>query len=1068
MTQQAANHPEPGALAAFVEGNVSGEELSNMIAHVRNCLDCRSIIRMGAQFQREDEGVVTPSPKQFARSLVAASLIVVTAAGIALYHRRMDPLRSLQGERRAIEGRLTGFEYAPFEAPKRSGGGGLKLEALVELQKRVKSDRTAFNLHRLALGELAIGHVADAQKLLSEAVSLDRTNAAFLSDLAAAQLAMNQTAEAAETSARALEHDPDLATARFNWALALESICVRPSAIAAWNEYLRRDPAGEWSDEVRTRKVRIEHSWISWDEDKVRLTRGVDAGALRAIVDRHSQQARAWVLRELLPQWIREGRKVDYDLALAIGRVRASIGDRYILDIIEHAARDDDPRLREGIRLFGIASEHLRARQTDIAGDIYAKAADLLHASASPLALSADVAVASTDFYGGRTDAALIQLDRVVATLQGGGDRYPIVAAEEAWIRGLVWSRRDADASLNAYNRGLAAARHGSDPELEAILAALIAEVVDRVGDPAEADRKRAQALRLLDGVAAAPDRLYAAFSSSAYASLRAKRPHLAVAFIDAQRSLAGNDPLLLAESDAANALALRDLGQFHEAAKYVRAARAHLRGIATKGLRDRTESNLEFIAGTIDAQGNPAAATVSLTNAIRIWSEYGWHVHNATAYLVRGEAQVALGDRTAAEADFRAGIAEMEHQREGLTEPRLREAYFERADRLFDRLVELLIDQARFDDALTIAERKRARELLHAVAANGPIGTAEPLDATALAAAVEGSTAVIEYMLLDRGVAMWVIRNGQTAFIRRETPRAQIEGLIRSHLAAIATDDLAATKRLGRSLYDELIAPASMYLRDSRNVVIIGDGDLQIMPFAALVGPDRRYLIEELPLAFSPSASVFVRNARPVTGGGNVLVVAQPNPAGMEFLPNAELEAKEVAAVYGVEHVLVGADVSPEEFLVRSGRATLVHFSGHALLEEHEPSASSLVFESSSNRPPLLLRAGKVAAARLPSRPLVVVAGCSSGRGPLKQTEGVDSLAAAFLRAGAHGVVATLWDIDDQASSRLLLSFHRQLERGATATEALRDAQLAMLASKEPNDRRPETWAGFVVLGTL
>jgi CHAT domain-containing protein len=314
----------------------------------------------------------------------------------------------------------------------------------------------------------------------------------------------------------------------------------------------------------------------------------------------------------------------------------------------------------------------------------------------------------------------------------------------------------------------------------------------------------------------------------------------------------------------------------------------------------------------------------------------------------------------------------------------------------------------------------------------------------------------------------MWVLRGGQTAFVRGDSVRPSIERTIRSHLAAIAATNDAEIARLGRELYDELIAPASPHLRGVRNLVIIGDGALQTVPFAALVGPDHRYLIQNFRLAFAPSASVFARNERTVTGGRELLAVAQPGPSGMKFLPNAEMEVREVADLYGNDHVLVGSEVDPNNFLMRSGRASAVHFAGHAVLDDHQPSASSLVFESSQNRAPLLLRAETIAATRLPSRPLVVLAGCSTGRGPLRQNEGVDSLSAAFLRAGARGVVATLWDIDDSASSRLLTTFHRHLGSGATASDALRDAQLSLIGSSDPNDRRPEAWAGFVLLGTM
>ncbi|HEV7570924.1 MAG TPA: CHAT domain-containing protein [Thermoanaerobaculia bacterium] len=996
-------------------------------------------------------------------------LVVLMVSSVLLnIHWLTDPLEILQGDHRVLQARLTGFKCLPLVHRKRSAvtQSLRKKAAITELLERVTTARTTENLHRLALGELALGRCAEAHDLLVEALVLDPANAALLSDLAAAQIGMSKIADAAETSARALDSDPDLPTARFNWALALELLSVRPSAVIAWDEYVRVDPASQWSHEAVERRAHLELTPVPWKEDKSRLLNGVDAAVVKAIVARHPQQIRQWVQREVIPEWVRSG-SPHLALARSVSSCYLAItGDRYLLDVIDHAERSANPAVREGILLYGVGSVELANRQMEAAGAKYAEAEELLRRVGSPLALSADVVAALTDFYEGRSDNALTRLDRVKVALRAGRDRYLSISADEAWVRGLVLSRRDPNASLESYRDGVADARASRDTETEAGLTALIAEILDRIGDPSEADRNRADALRQLETAGASPDRLYVAFSSNAYAALRARRPHLALAFIDAQQTLANDDPLLLAESDVERALALRDLGRLQDAAQYVRFARKRVSAISTQGLRDRTASNIAFIAGTIEARSNPRAAVSSLTYAIDTWRQYGWRVHTATAYLLRGEALLISGSRSAAENDFRAGITEMEQQREGLSEPRLREAYFERADRLFERLIEFLIDESKFDDALTVAERKRSRDLLDAIAADMPNHSAPPVTAAGLNSAVGPATAVLEFMVLDRGPAIWIVHGGHTSFIRGDLSRHSLERTIRDYLNAIASDDAAAIDQHGRVLYDELIAPAIPYLSGADNIVLIADGALHGVPFAALVGPDSRYLIENFRLLSVPSASTFVHESRVAPRGGNLLAVAEPRPFGMDFLSNAEVEARQIADLYPGERALIGEEIGPDQFLARSGRAAVVHFAGHASVSDGQPAASALIFESPQNRAPIPLRASTIAGAHLPSRPFVVLAGCSTGRGPLRRNEGVDSLAAAFLRAGARGILATLWDIDDSPSARLLRIFHGHLRRGARATDALRQAQLSLLESNDPDDRRPKAWAGFVLIG--
>lgn len=98
-----------------------------------------------------------------------------------------------------------------------------------------------------------------------------------------------------------------------------------------------------------------------------------------------------------------------------------------------------------------------------------------------------------------------------------------------------------------------------------------------------------------------------------------------------------------------------------------------------------------------------------------------------------------------------------------------------------------------------------------------------------------------------------------------------------------------------------------------------------------------------------------------------------------------------------------------------------------------------------------------------LPRAPVVVLAACETAIGRTFRSEGMISLARAFMAAGAHDVVATLWRIDDYASRVLFERFHRELQRGAAPARALQLAQAAMLGSGDPRLRTPASWASTV-----
>jgi CHAT domain-containing protein len=74
------------------------------------------------------------------------------------------------------------------------------------------------------------------------------------------------------------------------------------------------------------------------------------------------------------------------------------------------------------------------------------------------------------------------------------------------------------------------------------------------------------------------------------------------------------------------------------------------------------------------------------------------------------------------------------------------------------------------------------------------------------------------------------------------------------------------------------------------------------------------------------------------------------------------------------------------------------------------------------------------------------------------------DDLSNAFLYAGARSVVTTLWRNDDAASGELMVAFYRHVRAGLTNAEALRAAQLDVLAQDKWNS--PYHWAAFSLTG--
>jgi CHAT domain-containing protein len=148
-------------------------------------------------------------------------------------------------------------------------------------------------------------------------------------------------------------------------------------------------------------------------------------------------------------------------------------------------------------------------------------------------------------------------------------------------------------------------------------------------------------------------------------------------------------------------------------------------------------------------------------------------------------------------------------------------------------------------------------------------------------------------------------------------------------------------------------------------------------------------------------------------------------------------------------------------------GRYRIVHFATHGLINSEQPELSGLVLSLvDENGKPQdgFLRMHEIFNLQLPAD-LVVLSACQTALGQEIKGEGLVGLTRGFIYAGAERVVASLWQVDDQATTQLMKYFYRGMfnERLWPAA-ALRAAQIKM--SRNSRWAAPYFWAGFVIQG--
>lgn len=393
------------------------------------------------------------------------------------------------------------------------------------------------------------------------------------------------------------------------------------------------------------------------------------------------------------------------------------------------------------------------------------------------------------------------------------------------------------------------------------------------------------------------------------------------------------------------------------------------------------------------------------------------------------------------------------------------------------------------------------------------------PLDVPALQRDfLDRETTLIEYALGDDASFAWVV-TPTTITGHRLPARAAIEAAARDahrHLAASHRRTAAAQARVAMArLSDQILRPLASRLT-SRRLVIVPDGALHYVPFAALPDPRPRRTASGQPLIVRsevvvlPSAAVAVAlrsmtlarrpaakavavladpvldaadprvsASRPAIGGPVDRMASAPDDlirsarnlgvARFERLPSTADEADAIARA-GRGDVLRALDFDASRGTATSGILAdyrIVHFATHALINSRHPELSGLVLSlvgRDGTPEDGFLRLHDVYNLRL-SADLVVLSACRTGLGRQIAGEGLMGLTRGFMYAGAPRVVATLWDVRDKATSVLMSRFYTAMfDRGLSPAAALRAAQLSLLA--EPARAAPVYWAAFTLQG--
>jgi len=260
--------------------------------------------------------------------------------------------------------------------------------------------------------------------------------------------------------------------------------------------------------------------------------------------------------------------------------------------------------------------------------------------------------------------------------------------------------------------------------------------------------------------------------------------------------------------------------------------------------------------------------------------------------------------------------------------------------------------------------------------------------------------------------------------------------------------------------------------------VLIVADGPLAYIPLETFIpsgeipwGATSRFI-------YGPSASVLLalqRSSRPGRWSKGVLAVGNPAHTAMARtglaaqrersedslladLPAAATEARNIASLFGGDAITGNRATLARWLSLDPARYRYLHFATHTLFDDERPQRTALMMADGR------LDLDGVRRLRL-SSDLVTLSACETALGQQLRGEGVIGFPHAFLEAGAHGVVMSLWRVNDQVAARYMEEFYRELRGGRSAADAMLVIRQRRIGSGG-RSAHPSDWAPFVLVG--
>jgi CHAT domain-containing protein len=1040
-------------------------------------------------------------------------------------------LNNAYKDQRPIEARITRLDYAPFVTTRGGEPPHVDSRerdfAERYLLDAVRDKPGSVSYHALGKFYLAEKNFDKAIAHFEEALKADPNNAQIYADLGAAWLekgkrdasansgnSLEELARSLENLHKALQLDPNLLDALFNRALSLQEQKLWKQAEEAWNEYLTHDSTSAWAQEARRKLAELQQRQPGEVRNKQQLTdsfklafKNRDDEAAWKMVSESYTSAGNTIANQLLASFLtlpddqQKERETDLEAFSYLANLELNrAGDSYHSDVVRFytsLTSERRPELAKVQERMRQAFDDLVAARTNQAIDRYlASRQDFERLGDSSEKVFADYRLAHSYVIQPNMEKSqeiflglLTQCDKL---------RYRWLAGQT--LIGLA----HISTNQNRYSDAIAFSKHGvaffrTTGYIDGLVGTLrqLADEYQAVNKTTESLAALQESLLVAESHFIDPVTRWGLYMTVAFNldSLGLLNATAAYQLETLEIALEIQRPLVTSRSYAYLGATFGKLKNFPEAIKNLTSAYETGANLADdpNGMDMMANSSLQ-LGDLYRATNESTKALEAYDLCLQVYKKLRMPYYDYAAHRGKLLTFVALQDDGKTQQELDTILSSLEQYRADINEEGQRNSFFETQQEIYDAAIHFAY-QRRHDPqtAFHYSELNRARTLLDALRQSREIGEAAdheikfssvstPVSLSVLQAALPADVQLVQYAVLNDKLLTWVIT--RDAFQTREVliAKGDLDQKVRAFVKAVATppglgnSDAAA----GRELYQILLEPIIPLLNKRSLVIIVPDKVLNYLPFAALQSESKRYLVEDYTLGLSPSATIFIDSsqkaaARSVLDSEKLLSVGNPSFDRTEFsdlqdLPAATHEAQAISAYYKSATVLVGENAREQAIAKLMKNADVIHLALHYVANPKSEMLSELVLAKEAHPRDQIegqLHAFEIYRMSLPRTRLAVLSACQTGIDRNVDGEGAVGIARPFIAAGVPVVVASLWPVESNSTSELMIQFHKHRKsENHSIVEALRMAQLEMLTNPSSEYRQPYYWASFVVIG--